>query len=217
MQIYDKLLGIPLFQGMSSSDLQDVVSSVKFDFQQYVRGRAIVSQGMPCKRLYVVLEGEVELVRESDGVRISEYVHAPCLLQPENLFGINQRYTCSCIASQRCSTLSLSKTDVSTLMSKFLVFRLNVLNMLCMLSQRQSAELSLLQPMDVRALVMQFLRQHCITPVGKKVFRMKMTTLAECIGQSRLDVSVALNALAGEGLIVLQRGIITINDMSNLQ
>ena len=57
-----------------------------------------------------------------------------------------------------------------------------------------------------------FFSERCITPHGDKTFRIKMTRLAEEMGDSRLDVSRALNNMQQRGLIILHRGKIIIPD-----
>jgi hypothetical protein len=45
-----------------------------------------------------------------------------------------------------------------------------------------------------------------MTPTGQKSFHILMTRLADEVGDSRLDVSRALNQMQYDGLVVLHRG-----------
>ena len=63
---------------------------------------------------------------------------------------------------------------------------------------------------------MRFLGQHCLYPAGSKTFYILMTQLADEIGDSRLDISRALNQLQDEGLLQLYRGRIKVMQMERL-
>ena len=211
MQIYDKLLGIPLFQGMSSGDLQEVVTKVKFGFDRYRKKENVVRQGMPCKALYFLLDGELEVLTraDDDSFLLTETLQAPAILQPERLFGLDQHYTRSYTATQTSHLLTIRKDDILLLADLFLVFRINLLNLLTHHAQKLESNLLSPAPLSLREHIMRFLREHSSTPSGEKVMRIKMVTLAQYLHASRLDVSVELNAMHDEGLIRLQRGMIT--------
>ena len=51
-RVYDNLLNLPLFLGMSRNDLLEVAGHTKFDFQKTEEGLTIAKEGEPCKRLY---------------------------------------------------------------------------------------------------------------------------------------------------------------------
>ena len=45
IQLYDKLLEFPLFQGMSQNELMQVVAHTKFNFLKIETGKKIVKDG----------------------------------------------------------------------------------------------------------------------------------------------------------------------------
>ncbi len=219
MQLYDKLLGLPLFQGMSSSDLQGVVSNVKIGFLKYKRNDTIVEAGQQCRSLLFLLDGDVDVVSSSadHSYRVTESLPAPSLIEPERLFGLTQHYFRTYKTRSLCHLLSIGKDDVIKLSTEYMVFRLNMLNILSTQSQRQQRFLWQHYGDSTRSRIIKFLRQHCSLPSGQKVFHIKMQSLADEINDSRLDVSIALNSMHEEQLIVLQRGIITVPKMELLR
>lgn len=212
MQIYDKLLGLPLFQGMSSSDLQDVVTRVKFGFNKYSRNTVVVDEGDPCTGILFLLDGDVEMTTTSadHSFSITEFPVLPHAIEPERVFGLQQRYSQKYITKTQCNAMIVGKDDIVSLASEFMVFRLNLLNILSTNSQRLSRQIWKHTPAHTESRIVEFLRAHSSIPSGKKIVHTKMQQLAYELNESRIDVSVALNKLHDEGKIVLQRGIITV-------
>ena len=68
MTLYDKLLNLPLLQGLSYDDLSDVVAHSKFNFIKRGRDETIVAEGAPASHLIFVLRGSVMVShRAADG------------------------------------------------------------------------------------------------------------------------------------------------------
>lgn len=216
MRFNDTLADLPLFQGMSDSELKDVVAEVKFDFATYSNKRIIVDEGMPIKRLLFLIDGEVEVMRNYDGFNVTERISAPAVIQPERLFGMHQHYTYRFIAVRRVSVLSVSKHDVTEMMSRYLVFRINVLNLISSLCQYRDDENANINRRNARERIIFFLKNHVFRPTGRKVFRIKMQQLADILNYNRLEISEELNRMDAEGIIILQRGMITIPQIFDL-
>lgn len=213
MQIYDKLLGQPLFQGMSSGDLQEVVAKVRFGFYKHKRNKTVVEDGQECREILFLLNGTMEVISSpaDRSFNVTETISAPAVLQPERLFGLSQRYTRTYRTASPCQMLSIQKDDVLLLSDLFLVFRLNMLNLLTTITHRQQRQLWLPCPKSLSERVVRFFKNHATASLtGKKVFRITMNQLADELNASRLDVSKVLNCLEEEGKIILQRSMVTI-------
>lgn len=61
LTMYDKLLQLPLFQGISKFDFTDILEKVKIHFNKYEPGSCLVKQDTPCNQLIFVLDGEVQI------------------------------------------------------------------------------------------------------------------------------------------------------------
>lgn len=203
---------------MSSSDLQDVVTRVKFGFNKYSRNTVIVDDGDACKGIIFVLDGDVEMITTSadHSFTVTEFPVLPYAIEPERVFGLQQRYSRKYIAKTQCNALTVGKADIVLLASEFMVFRLNLLNILSTSSQRLSRQIWKHTPADTQSRIVEFLRAHSSIPSGKKVVHTKMQQLADELNESRIDVSIALNKMHDEGKIVLQRGIITVPKLEML-
>ena len=98
--LYDILLSLPLFLGMSRNDLHEAAGKARFDFQKIAEGQTIVEEGERCLSLYFLLTGDIQVVTEADdhGYSIEEDISAPEIFQAETIFGLNQRFTHTYIA-----------------------------------------------------------------------------------------------------------------------
>ena len=218
LNIYDRLLLLPLFQGMNKTDLTLVAGQTKFGFQRHQQGRTIVSEGDSCDQLHFLMQGTLEVTTHSADhtYSIIESLPAPAILQPEHIFGLTQRYTRSFVAQTPCNMMSLDKSEVMRLTEEFIVFRLNLLNIISTQSQRLQRRLWLQPSQDLKQSIVRFIEARCQRPTGKKTVLIKMTRLAELLNDSRLNVSRALNSLQSQGLLTLSRGRIEIEDLRQL-
>lgn len=219
LQLYDKLIELPLFIGISTDELSDIVGQIKFGFHKLAVDRPLVSTDDKCTQLFFLMSGTLRVVSYADNYRyrIEEELSAPAVIQPEHLFGLQQRYTKDFIARTDCSLLSLDKAEVLRLLDSYLIFRLNLLNSISMQAQRMSRIPWRQQSSDIRRQFINFLRLRCLTQAGCKVLRIRMEELAKELHQSRLNVSRMLNALQNEGLLTMSRGIIIVPQLETLR
>lgn len=204
---YSLLSRLPLFQGMSGAEFDDIISHVRLGFSKTNSGETIVVEGDSADKLVFVVKGEVvsEAFAADHGYSVVEILHAPCVLQPETLFGLTQRYTKTFRAATPCNLLSISKGDVVALTTTSEVFRINVLNTLCAMTQKLQRMPWRVKPQSVRQKIFSFVGNHCSRPAGRKVVNIGMVRLGNEISESRLNVSLELKALHNEGLIIQKR------------
>lgn len=205
---YNQLLELPLFQGMSRSDISTIITGTRFNFYNIGKDRTIVKEGDPCTGLCFFIKGTLCAASMPDEKKylLEEEIQAPALLQPECLFGLTQRYTKTFKATTDSELLYISKQEAIKLSDNFDIFRLNLLNILCTLTQKTARHPWRKNPKEIRGKIVRFVERRCIKPVGKKTLHIKMEQLGHEINESRLNVSRELNAMKAEGAIVLKRG-----------
>jgi len=208
LQLLENLLELPLFQGMSRNDLNEVISHTKFSFLKYRKNKIVAKEGDLCGSLLFLLCGCLNTVSKADdnGYTITEQMSAPDILQPERFFGLTQRFTRTFTTVTECNFISLDKTETMHLSEQYGIFRLNLLNMVCTKTQKTARLPWRTQPQDIRLKIARFVEARSIRPAGQKIIRIKMDRLAREINESRLNVSRELNDMDKEGLIRLCRG-----------
>lgn len=218
LQIYDKLLQFPLFQGMSRDDLELVAGHTRFGFSKIVSGKTVIKDGDSCTHLYFLISGTVRVETFSDdhGYRVVERMQAPYILQPEALFGYTQRYTHHFTAQTEASFITIDKEEVVRLSEDFLVFRLNLLNIFATQTQKLNRQPWRQYPQTLRERVIRFFVQHSVYPAGPKTFYVLMNRLAAELNESRLEISRTLNEMQHEGLLHLYRGRIEIPSLEHV-
>lgn len=212
MKLYDSLQSSPLFQGLTSDNLLQIIGQTKFSFHKIAAGDTIKDEGEKCNRLALVTNGQAKSIAHADdhGYSIEESVAAPYMLQPECVFGLHTHYTRTFIATKTCDTVEIDKNDLMRISDEFIIFRMNLINYISALSQKATRKLWHPTPADARSRIVYFIKQHCLSPTGPKTIRIKMTRLAQETGMGRRAVSEALNAMQDEKLLTFSRGIIEI-------
>ena len=207
-QMYDRLLSLPLFLGLSHSDLHGVAAHTPLGFASYESGETIVVSDSPCTALLLLIHGEAEshIVSDDQEWSLDERVRAPYMHQPEHLYGWHQRHTRSLKAATPCQVLRIEKRDVDFLIRQFQTIRFNLFNALCIRAQRMGFQPWRIRPVGIVAKLVRWMEDVCDSPIGDKTFHIRMTYLAQELGESRLNLSRCLHELEDKGLLRIRRG-----------
>ena len=130
--MYDKLLQLPLFQGICKNDFTTILEKVKLHFHKYTPNTSIVKQGTTCKQLIFILSGSVqsESADSRHSYTIEETFTGPHVIEPYSLFGMHTSYTASYKALTEVTALIIDKSYVVAQLNNYEIFRLNYLNIL---------------------------------------------------------------------------------------
>ena len=218
MKLYDSLQSSPLFQGLTSDNLLQIIGQTKFTFRKIAAGDIIKKEGEQCNRLALVVNGQAKSIAYADdhGYSIEENVAAPYTLQPECMFGLQLHYTRTFIATTTCDIVEIDKDDLMRISDEFIIFRMNLVNYISALSQKTTRKLWHPIPADAHDRIVHFIKTHCSSPTGPKTMRIKMTRLAQETGLGRRAVSEILNTKQDENMLTFSRGIIEINHIEAL-
>ena len=95
LNLYDKLREIPLFQGLTSDNLMQIIGQTKFSFKKFGKNEIIKKEGEKCNNIVILLNGDVKVVAHADdhSYSIEEHIKAPCILQIEHFMGLSPHYT----------------------------------------------------------------------------------------------------------------------------
>ena len=205
--MYDNLLQLPLFQGLCKDDFTTIIEKVKFHFLNYKENDIIRNQGDTCNQLVFLLSGEItqKVANEEEGYTLSETLHAPHIIEPYSLFGMDTRYTATYLAKTDATLLTIDKAYVYTELNNYEIFRLNYLNILSNRIQVSHKKLWSNHLSSLNEKFVYFLLDRCLKPQGDKVLNITMEDLARIVNETRINVSRMLNDMHQQGLIQLKR------------
>ena len=216
--MYESLLRLPYFQGMSKDEITSILDKVAFDFQNLSDGETICSTGECCDKFIIVTNGDAQsTIAAPDGsYSLTEEISSPYAIEPYSLFGkettFKRRYT----AKGNCTILVIDKQYLFSEFTKYKIFTINFLNLISHRAQMQSHAIWNYTPQSIKGRIAQFIGMRCNDIKGAKRVCIKMERLASILCETRLNVSKALNELQDEGYIELRRKEIIIPSLKRL-
>ena len=205
--MYNTLLQLPLFQGMSRTELSEVVEKVKLHFLRIEAKKKIFSQGESCNKLVFLLSGELtsETHAPCGTFSLIETFDKPQMIEPHSLFGKRPSYKATYTAKSDVSLLTIDKQYIYGVLDKYEVFRMNLLNLLSNKAEQFHAHIWSISPQPLEGRLAHFVRSLCTTPHGPKTLRIRMDDLATLLDDTRLNISRVLNKWQQSGIIEMRR------------
>jgi len=205
--MYDNLLLLPLFQGLSKNDLTTIIEKVKFNFLHYKKKETFIRQGETCQQLCFLLSGQVsaETKDQQHAFSLSEVIDGPYIIEPQSVFGMQNCYTATYRAHTPISILTIDKAYIFNQLIHYDIFRLNYLNILSNRAQRTNRTLWDTHIGSLSERFMNFIALRSQKQTGEKTLQITMEELAFLINGTRINLSRLLNDLQEEGLVQLKR------------
>ena len=217
--MYDNLLLLPLFQGLSISEFTTILEKVRFHFQTIQEGETFIRQGEACQQLCFLLNGKAvaRTTVEKPEYTLSETLDAPTLIEPQSLFGMQPYYTATYQAQTQVKVLTIDKNYIFTELDKYDIFRLNLLNILSSRTQAANQKLWNAYVGTLNEKVIRFITLRSQQPSGgEKMLKITMEDWANLIDETRINLSKLLNELQDKGLLQLKRREFYIPDFEKL-
>ena len=150
--MYDVLLQLPIFQGVSRNKISELIEKMKFHFLKYPDGEKIVSIGEECNHLKFLISGEIrsELVTQNEKMRITETIQAPNVIAPEHLFGRDTYFPANLYAVGTVGVMQIEKASVVQMLQEEPIFLINLLNILSRRSQKALESFTALSSNDLK-------------------------------------------------------------------
>lgn len=215
---FDKLLLLPLFQGIGRGEFMEIAERIRIGFYKTNHEQVLVEQDEFCDVLIFVLRGEVCISRVSDNhtYTLTEWNQQPMVVQPEALFGLNTRYTRRYATTHAAEYIKVDKAAVRDILFYYPTFRINYLNLVS--TQMQQASRLLWRPMaqTLGERFVRFVVARSVRPAGRKDLEIKMEHLSDELLDTRLNVSRMLHTFADNGLIEMKRRHILIPSLEKL-
>ena len=214
--MFERIQLLPLFQGLSIRQLQQIFEKIKLDFCQNKERETIVVRGDRHNQLIYVLSGRysAEYVSAGGKFRFIEVLNAPALIEPEGIFGYTQEYLRTYKFVTAGSSFLVDKNVFKNYLINYDVVRTNMLNVLSTRFQKVQQQIWDFKnngPIEKR--IIRFFCLHSTVMNGYKMVKVKMEDLAEMLGESRANVSRGLNNLQDQEILQLKRMGIIMNSL----
>ena len=216
--MYQQLMQLPLFQGVSTEKITALVEKLPFHFLKFRNGEQVFAAGDPCTHIKFIVSGQVRLETPFPKLRITMHqtVSNPHVLAAEYLFGRDTAYPYTAISDGACGILQLRKSDYIKMINSDKVFLFNILNYLSSGSQR-----SLQMPLTVKdgsvaerlAMIVDNLSISGATNIG---FRYKQKDLCTLLGTQRTTLVSMLDRLSDQGIVDYDSNELKILDLQGL-
>ncbi|MBO4723045.1 MAG: Crp/Fnr family transcriptional regulator [Muribaculaceae bacterium] len=201
--IFDKLLHLPLFQGVSQERLQETVEKVPFHFLKFRKGERILSCGDECTHVRFIVSGRAMIEFESKVLKfkISHELEAPEVIAPDYLFGLDTCYPFSVKAIDNCGILQLAKQDYVAMLRTDDVFLFNILNYLSRNSQVRKSQLLNLGNASVQERLVMLVSAFTSQRSQNITMTFRQRDLCRLLGARRPALVSAISFLKDNGLI----------------
>lgn len=205
--MYENLLLLPYFQGMSKDELTSILDKVKLEFINYAENEKILSQKEECSKFTILIQGCITIESNSPNntYKITEELQAPYAIEPYSLFGSTPQYKRNYYAKSNCSILSINKQFFYSEFSKHHIFSINLLNLISRKIETTSQIIWNNTPQSIESRIIHFTALRSELQTGCKTLTIKMEDLANLLQETRLNISRALNNLQNNGIAKLRR------------
>lgn len=150
--IYQTLMQLPLFQGVSRAKLLELVEKTRFHFLKYEDGEKVASRATACTHLKFLLSGSIrcEMSTYDGKVRLIQTLHAPDIIAPDHIFGRSTHYPGNYYAEGQVGLMQIDKSTFMSFMQDEPIFLINMLNILSRRSQKSKESLLSISNGDLR-------------------------------------------------------------------
>lgn len=201
--MYQQLMRLPLFQGVSTDGITQLVEKYPFHFLKYRNGEQIVAVGDTCTHIRFIVSGKVRLEMPFSHLRVSlsQTLSTPNVLAPEYLFGRETVYPYTVTADGACGVLQLLKSDYIKMINGDKVFLFNILNYLSSGSQRGvSSALSISDGSVIERLAI-LLDMLTIPGAENIILRYKQKDLCTLLSTQRTTLVASLDKLRDQEIL----------------
>jgi len=216
--MYQQLMQLPLFQGVSSDKITALVEKLPFHFLKFRSGEQIFAAGDPCTHIKFIVSGQVETEQAFSHLRITfnQTLSTPHVLAAEYLFGKETSYPFTATACGACGILQLRKSDYIKMVNSDKVFLFNILNYLSSGSQRGVASLLSTDDGSVTERLAMVVDALAIPGATRVLLRYKQKDLCALLGTQRTTLMAALDKLADMDIIDYDTNELRITDVRRL-
>lgn len=216
--MYQQLMQLPLFQGVSADKITTLVEKLPFHFLKYRNGEQILAAGDPCTHIKFIVSGKVRLTIHFNHLRVSllQTLSTPHVIAAEYLFGRDTVYPFTATADGACGILQLRKSDYIKMVSSDKVFLFNILNYLSSGSQRSTSSTLGVEDGSVVERLAIMVDNLAMAGATDIVLQYKQKDLCSLLGTQRTTLISSLDRLTQENIVQYDSNVMQILDSKRL-
>lgn len=216
--MYQQLMRLPLFQGVSTEKITALVEKLPFHFLKFSDGEQIFAAGDPCTHIKFIVSGQVRLDTPFCNLKIvlSQVLATPHVLAAEYLFGRDTVYPYTAVADGSCGILQLLKSDYIKMVNSDKVFLFNILNYLSSGSQRSASSALAVCDGSVAERLATLLDTLVVPGATDVELTYKQKDLCYLLGTQRTTLVATFDRLCDEDIIEYDSGRMRLLDQSKL-
>lgn len=217
LSMYDKLMSLPLFNGLTRTQLSDFLIKTNVHFINYKRGETIVREGdrVDCLRYLISGRAKSRFECKSIQMSVSQTVLPGYVFAPERLFGLLHTYPATVVATESSSILQFRKDEYLRALHSNDIFLVNILNYLSFRSQRPVASIKQMGAGTLDCFIGYLL--IILTDRQSEGIEIRTTreTLHSITNISYSQIDISLQRMRSAGLIDFARNIIYVRSRSD--
>ena len=216
--MYEILMGLPIFQGVSHAKISELIEKIKFHFLKYTDGETIVDVDEPCTNLKFLISGSVRLetLNLNRRIKVLQTLNAPNIIGAEYLFGKRTSYPYSVKAHPAAGVMQVEKADFLKILKSDIVFLFNTLNYLSRNSQTPTEAVLSLTSGSVAERVAFWIGSLTYRGSSEIVIERKQKDMYTRLGIQRSAYINTLEELRDKGVLDFTSGAVYINDRDAL-
>lgn len=203
---------------MDNSLQRRLPQELEFSVYEVARKEIVLKQDTYCNHLYVLLKGELEvnIVDVAGNLVKVEDIRAPRAFATPHLFGDKNLLPATFTASEDSVLLMATRTSVFKLISSVpdLLHRFLCVTGNC--NKCTVTRLRILSYKMLRSRLVYYFMEHKISP-DTALLEHNQVQLAEYLGVTRPALSKEINKMMKEGLISINKKVVTLEDMAALK
>jgi hypothetical protein len=208
--LYLRVTALPLLQGISAEDILHMQErgALRIVSMEPEEGD-IIQHGQHCRTLTMLMEGTLSCTTNGEDWTLVEEIHAPAIIEEEAMWSLSQTYNHTYCPTSEGHLLVIDRRHMMQTMLHNDIFRINLLTRMSTRLERNYHNNQLPPPDSIAQKIERFVKDISCTTTWPKRMRIKMTTLAAIMGETRLQVSKALRQMEAKGQVSLSREQIT--------
>ena len=216
--MYQQLMQLPLFQGVSTEKITELVEKLPFHFLKFRSGEQILAAGDTCTHVKFIVSGRVRLDIPCTHLKVSlrQTLSTPHVLAAECLFGRDTVYPYTAVADGACGILQLLKSDYIKMINTDKVFLFNILNYLSTGSQRSISSVISLKNGSVAERLAMIVDTLAVANASDISLHYKQRDLCALLGTQRTTLVATLDKLSDLEIIDYDSNVMHILDLSRL-